>query len=68
MDTNVCFCWIEYVKKCSKKKFWKYLKVTAKPKVMKTSKRSLKMSRKVMEFEELKRVQTLYERSDKKWV
>ena len=51
-----------------KKKFWKYLKVTAKPKVMKTSKRSLKMSRKVMEFEELKRVQTLYERSDKKWV
>ena len=44
----------------------RYLKVTAKPKVMKTLKRSLKMSWKVMEFEELKRVQTLYERSDKK--
>ena len=41
-------------------KLWKFLKVTTKPKVMEYLKRSWKKSWKVMEFEELKRVWTLF--------
>ena len=48
------------VKKCSKtSKGFVFLKLTAKPKVLESLKRSWKKSWKVMEFEELKRVRTL---------
>ena len=49
------------VKKCSKpSKGFEFLKLTAKPKVLKNSKKS----RKVTEFEELKRVRTLSFKND----
>ena len=48
------------VKKCSKTcKGFAFLKLAAKPKVLKNLKRSWKKTWKVMEFEELKRVGTL---------
>ena len=48
------------VKKCSKtSKGFVFLKLTAKPKVLESLKRSWKKSWKVMEFKELKRVRTL---------
>ena len=40
-------------------KIFEFLKLTAEPKVLENLKRSWKKSWKVMEFEELKRVQTL---------
>ena len=40
--------------------FWKFLKVTTKPKVLENLKRSGKKSWKVMEFEDVKRVRTLW--------
>ena len=53
------------VKKCSKtSKGFELLKLTAKPKVLKNSKKSWKKSWKVMEFEELKRVRTLSCKND----
>ena len=53
------------VKKCSKtSKGFELLKLTAKPKVLKNSKKSWKKSLKVMEFEELKRVETLSCKND----
>ena len=49
------------VKKCSKtSKGFVFLKLTAKPKVLESMERSWKKSQKVMEFEELERVQTLF--------
>ena len=48
------------VKKYSKtRKFLEFFKLTAKPKVMQSLKRSWKKSWKVVEIEELKRVRTL---------
>ena len=42
-------------------KLFEILKLTATPKILKNSKKSWKKSWKVMEFEELKRVQNLYQ-------
>ena len=51
MDTRVCLLnWVTL----KQGKFWKYLKVTADPNVMKMLKRSWKKSSKVIEFKELK--------------